>query len=82
MDAADQTAVDKAMMDLDGTANKGRIGANAILSVSLAIARASALEAGVPLYRYPNETLNIALAPIRPLFAVPSRSIIALSTAV
>lgn len=54
MDAADQTAVDKAMMDLDGTANKGRIGANAILSVSLAIARASALEAGVPLYRYLN----------------------------
>lgn len=54
MDAADQTAVDKAMMDLDGTANKGRIGANAILSVSLAIARASAVEAGVPLYRYLN----------------------------
>ncbi|MBT3813329.1 MAG: phosphopyruvate hydratase [Gammaproteobacteria bacterium] len=54
MDSADQTALDKAMMDLDGTANKGRIGANAILSVSLAAARASALEAGVPLYRYLN----------------------------
>ena len=54
LDAADQTAVDKAMMDLDGTANKGRIGANAILSVSLAAARASALDAGVPLYRYLN----------------------------
>ncbi|NOQ64385.1 MAG: phosphopyruvate hydratase [Methyloprofundus sp.] len=54
MDAADQAALDQAMMDLDGTANKGRLGANAILGVSLAAAHASAAEAGVPLYRYLN----------------------------
>ncbi len=54
MDAADQKAIDQAMMDLDGTANKGRLGANAILGVSLAAAHASAAEAGVPLYRYLN----------------------------
>lgn len=54
LDAADQTGLDQAMMDLDGTKNKGRIGANSILGVSLAAARASALDAGVPLYRYLN----------------------------
>jgi enolase len=54
MDASDQTALDNKMMQLDGTDNKGRIGANAILGVSMAAARASALEAGVPLYRYLN----------------------------
>lgn len=54
LDSADQGAIDKVMMDLDGTDNKGRLGANAILGVSLAVARASALEAGVPLYRYLN----------------------------
>ncbi len=54
LDAADQKAVDQAMMALDGTKNKARLGANAILGVSLAAARASALEAGVPLYRYLN----------------------------
>src|SRR5512134_518528 len=42
MDAADQAAVDKAMIDLDGTPNKGRLGANAILAVSMAVARAEA----------------------------------------
>jgi enolase len=54
MDAADQKALDIKMMQLDGTENKGRIGANAILGVSMAAARAAALEAGVPLYRYLN----------------------------
>lgn len=54
MDASDQTGLDNKMMQLDGTDNKGRIGANAILGVSMAAARASALEAGVPLYRYLN----------------------------
>ncbi len=54
MDATDQAALDQAMMNLDGTKNKARIGANAILGVSLAAARASALDAGVPLYRYLN----------------------------
>src|SRR5687768_913081 len=50
-DAADQPAIDKAMIDLDGTPNKSRLGANAILGVSLAAARASAADAGLPLYR-------------------------------
>jgi enolase len=52
LDAADQAAVDRAMIDLDGTPNKGRLGANAILGVSLAAARAAAAEAGLPLWRY------------------------------
>ncbi|BCG64864.1 MAG: enolase [Methyloprofundus sp.] len=54
MDAADQIALDQKMIALDGTENKGRIGANAILGVSMAAARAAALEARVPLYRYLN----------------------------
>ncbi len=52
IDAADQVAVDRAMIDLDGTPNKGRLGANAILGVSLAAAKAAAAEAGLPLWRY------------------------------
>jgi len=52
MDALDQSAVDKAMLDLDGTPNKSRFGANAILGVSLAVARAATDEVGLPLYRY------------------------------
>jgi enolase len=52
MEAAEQAALDAAMIDLDGTKNKGRLGANAILGVSLAVARAAAAEAGQPLYRY------------------------------
>jgi enolase len=50
--AADQRAIDTAMIALDGTANKGRLGANALLGVSMAVARASALAAGVPLYTH------------------------------
>lgn len=52
MDATDQTAIDKAMMELDGTANKARLGANAILAVSLATAKAAAASLKQPLYRY------------------------------
>ena len=52
LDAADQPAVDQAMIELDGTPNKGRLGANAILGVSLAAAKAAAAEAGLPLWRY------------------------------
>lgn len=52
MDSLDQSAIDKAMLDLDGTPNKSRFGANAILGVSLANARAAADEVGLPLYRY------------------------------
>ncbi|MEJ2733342.1 MAG: phosphopyruvate hydratase [Anaerolineae bacterium] len=51
-DARDQAGLDQAMIDLDGTPNKGRVGANAILGVSLAVARAAATAAGLPLYRY------------------------------
>jgi enolase len=52
MDAFDQVDIDRAMIALDGTKNKSNLGANAILGVSLAVARAAALEAGLPLYRY------------------------------
>ena len=51
LDAADQAAVDQAMLDLDGTDNKSALGANALLAVSLANAHASAQAAGLPLYR-------------------------------
>ncbi len=52
LDAFDQVGVDRAMRELDGSENKGRLGANAILGVSLAVARAAAEAAGLPLYRY------------------------------
>ncbi len=52
MDAEDQRGVDAAMIALDGTKNKSRLGANAILGVSLAVARAAATASGLPLYRY------------------------------
>jgi enolase len=51
-DALDQVKLDQAMIDLDGTSNKGRLGANALLGVSLASARAAAMSVGLPLYRY------------------------------
>ena len=50
--AGDQEALDRALIDCDGTPNKGRLGANAILGVSLAAAKAAAAEAGLPLWRY------------------------------
>jgi enolase len=52
MDSVDQLAVDRAMIDLDGTPNKGRLGANAILGASMAVAKAAANSIGLPLYRY------------------------------
>ncbi|HEX7030610.1 MAG TPA: phosphopyruvate hydratase [Gammaproteobacteria bacterium] len=52
MDAGDQAAIDRKMIELDGTENKGRLGANAILAVSLAVAQASAKAAGKPLFEY------------------------------
>lgn len=51
MDSEDQALIDNLMIDLDGTDNKGKLGANAVLSVSLAVARATAIELGIPLYR-------------------------------
>ncbi len=51
-DVFDQNLIDKIMLELDGTPNKGKLGANAILGTSLAVAKAAAIEAGLPLYRY------------------------------
>ena len=50
--AADQISIDRLLIELDGTANKGKLGANAILAVSMAVARAAAEDVGLPLYRY------------------------------
>ncbi|MBZ4665718.1 phosphopyruvate hydratase [Mahella sp.] len=52
MDAVDQVAIDKLMIELDGTPNKSKLGANAILGVSLAVAKAAAASVGLPLYQY------------------------------
>ncbi|PAS97443.1 MAG: phosphopyruvate hydratase [Candidatus Dactylopiibacterium carminicum] len=52
LDAEEQAYIDKVMLDLDGTDNKSRLGANALLAVSMAVAKAAAEEAGLPLYRY------------------------------
>jgi len=52
MEAEDQIAIDRTMIELDGTANRGKLGANAILGVSLAVAKSAAEAAGLPLYRY------------------------------
>jgi enolase len=52
LDALDQRAIDRVMIELDGTPNKGNLGANAILGVSLAVARAAASASGLPLYKY------------------------------
>jgi len=52
LDASEQAFLDKTLIDLDGTDNKARLGANAILAVSMAVARAAAEESGLPLYRY------------------------------
>ena len=51
LDAEEQTFIDMALIDLDGTENKSRLGANAMLAVSMAVAKAAAEEAGLPLYR-------------------------------
>ncbi|WP_374537428.1 phosphopyruvate hydratase [Chitinimonas taiwanensis] len=52
LDASEQAFIDRTMIELDGTEDKGRLGANAILAVSMAVAKAAAEEAGLPLYRY------------------------------
>lgn len=62
-DVADQTGIDARMISLDGTANKSKLGANAILAVSLAVAKAAALEANLPLYRYIGGT-NARILPV------------------
>ena len=62
-DIADQTGIDEMMIALDGTANKSKLGANAMLAVSLAVAKAAAIEANLPLYRYIGGT-NAKILPI------------------
>lgn len=62
-DVADQAGIDAAMIALDGTENKSKLGANAILAVSLALAKAAALEANLPLYRYIGGT-NAGILPV------------------
>ena len=62
-DVADQTGIDAMMIELDGTPNKSKLGANALLAVSLAVAKAAALEANLPLYRYIGGT-NARLLPV------------------
>ena len=62
-DVADQTGIDAMMIALDATPNKGKLGANAILAVSMAVAKAAALEANLPLYRYIGGT-NAKILPI------------------
>ena len=57
LEAEDQIAIDQTMIDLDGTENKGKLGANAILAVSLAVAKAQAEETDLPLYRYLGGTM-------------------------
>ena len=52
LDASEQAFLDRTLIDLDGTENKSRLGANALLAVSMAVARAAAEESGLPLYRY------------------------------
>jgi enolase len=52
MDATEQTVIDRTMIDLDGTENKGKLGANAMLAVSMAVSKAAAEDAGLPLYHY------------------------------
>src|SRR5437660_6004345 len=52
LDASEQAFIDKTLIDLDGTENKARLGANALLAVSLAVAKSAAEESGLPLYRY------------------------------
>ena len=68
MDAMEQVEIDRTMIELDGTENKGKLGANAILGVSLAVAKAAADELGIPLYRYiggtNSKTLPVPMANI------------------
>lgn len=61
IEASDQSYIDRTMIELDGTENKGRLGANAILAVSMVVARAAAEESGLPLYRYFGGTSAVTL---------------------
>jgi len=67
IDAEAQVKIDEIMINLDGTPNKGRLGANAILGVSLASARAAAQDARLPLYRYLAQLQGVAREPVMPV---------------
>jgi enolase len=73
MDAREQAAIDRKMIELDGTDNKGRLGANALLSISLASAHAAASEARLPLYR---QLMQLASRQREPVMPVPMMNII------
>jgi enolase len=75
-DEADQRSVDAKMIALDGTPNLGRLGANAVLGVSMALARASAAAAGVPLYEYLASLVPMAARAGGPLLPVPMMNIL------
>ena len=68
MDPADQEALDRKMLEADGTENKSNLGANAILGVSLAAARLSAVQQGVPLFRHINEIFGVGIG-LKPVLA-------------
>ena len=72
-DAADQAGIDRTMIELDGTPNKSRLGANAILGVSLAAARAAAADAGLPLYAY---VAQVAGGPAPSVLPVPMLNVL------
>jgi len=72
-DASDQAGIDRRMIELDGTQNKSRLGANAILGISLAVARAAAADAGLPLYRY---VAQLADAPEPSVLPVPMMNVL------
>ncbi|MBI4022056.1 MAG: phosphopyruvate hydratase [Candidatus Andersenbacteria bacterium] len=72
VDTANQTKIDRLLLELDGTANKSRLGANALLAVSLACARAEAAAQGLPLYRY----LQQLFPPREPVLPVPQMNLI------
>ncbi|MBN1385252.1 MAG: phosphopyruvate hydratase [Elusimicrobia bacterium] len=65
MESADQTNIDKKMISVDGTKNKAKLGANAILGVSMAVCRASAAERNVPLYKYIRDTYRLSITDYR-----------------
>ncbi|HWB30641.1 MAG TPA: phosphopyruvate hydratase [Vicinamibacterales bacterium] len=75
-DEADQRSVDAKMIALDGTPNLGRLGANAVLGVSMALARASAAAAGIPLYEYLASLVPMAARAGGPLLPVPMMNIL------
>lgn len=76
MEASDQMAIDEAMIILDGTKNKSRLGANALLAVSLAVARAAAVSSGKPLYQYLRTLFPYAVTLSPGQFPVPMFNVI------